>query len=92
MSPLDERELDRLRVGLESDRIERKGSASDTSKLRRTICALANDLPGHGLPGVDKAADGAIGGHAAAVQGCYRDFQELAEAVAERAGIEVEFP
>ena len=39
-----------------------------------------------------KAADGAIGGHAAAVQGCYRDFQELAEAVAERAGIEVEFP
>ena len=39
-----------------------------------------------------KAADGAIGGHAAAVQGCYRDFQELAEAVAERAGIEVELP
>ena len=25
-----------------------------------------------------KAADGAIGGHAAAVEGCYRDFQELA--------------
>ena len=39
-----------------------------------------------------KAADGAIGGHAAAVQGCYRDFQELAEAIAERAGIEVELP
>ena len=39
-----------------------------------------------------KAADGAIGGHAAAVQGCYRDFQELAETVAERAGIEVELP
>ena len=39
-----------------------------------------------------KAADGAIGGHAAAVQGCYRDFQELSEAVAERAGIEVELP
>ena len=52
MSPLDERELDRLRVDLESDRVERKESAADRSKLRRTICALANDLPGHGLPGV----------------------------------------
>ena len=52
MNPLDERELDRLRVDLESDRIERKQSAADRSKLRRNICALANDLPGHGLPGV----------------------------------------
>ena len=52
MNPLDERELDRLRVHLESDRVERKQSASDRSKLRRNICALANDLPGHGLPGV----------------------------------------
>ena len=34
-----------------------------------------------------KAPDGAIGGHAAAVQGCYRDFQALAKTVAERAGI-----
>lgn len=34
-----------------------------------------------------KAADGAIGGHAAAVEGCYRDFRELAVAVAGRAGI-----
>ena len=52
MSPLDERELDRLRANLESDRVERKESAADTNRLRRTICALANDLPGHGLPGV----------------------------------------
>lgn len=52
MNPLDERELDRLRADLESDRVERKRSASDRSKLRRNICALANDLPGHGLPGV----------------------------------------
>ena len=52
MSPLDERELDQLRVALESDRVERKESAADTSKLRRNICALANDLPGNGLPGV----------------------------------------
>lgn len=52
MSPLDERELDQLRVALESDRVERKESAADTNKLRRNICALANDLPGSGLRGV----------------------------------------
>ena len=52
MNPLNERELDRLRVDLESDRVERKSSASNTTKLQRNICALANDLPGHGLPGV----------------------------------------
>ncbi len=52
MSPLDQRNLDRLRIDLESDRVERKASAADASKLRRNICALANDLPGHGLPGV----------------------------------------
>ena len=52
MSPLDERELDRLRVDIESDRVERKESAADGNKLRRNICALANDLPDHGLPGV----------------------------------------
>ena len=39
-----------------------------------------------------KAADGAIGGHAAAVQGCYRDFQALAKTVAERAGIGLTLP
>ena len=39
-----------------------------------------------------KAADGAIGGHAAAVQGCYRDFRALAASVADRAGIEVRLP
>ena len=33
-----------------------------------------------------KPADGATGGHVAAVQGCYRDFRELAKAIAERAG------
>ena len=49
---LPERELDRLRNDIESDRVERKSSASDRSNLRRNICALANDLPGHGLPGV----------------------------------------
>ncbi len=52
MSPLDHRDLDRLRIDLESDRVERKASAADANKLRRNICAFANDLPGHGLPGV----------------------------------------
>ena len=33
-----------------------------------------------------KSADGAIGGHMAAVQHCYRDFRDLAKAVAQRAG------
>jgi chromosome partitioning protein len=34
-----------------------------------------------------KPADGAIGGHAAAVQSCYSDFRKLAERIAERCGI-----
>lgn len=52
MNPISERELHRLRVDLESDRVERKRSTADENKLRRTICAFANDLPGHGRPGV----------------------------------------
>ena len=39
-----------------------------------------------------KAADGAIGGHTSAVRGCHRDFQYLAESVAERAGIRIAVP
>lgn len=34
-----------------------------------------------------KPADGAIGGHMAAVQDCYRDFRDLARRIAERCGI-----
>ena len=34
-----------------------------------------------------KPADGAIGGHANAVQGCYRDFRALAQTVAQRSGV-----
>ncbi len=36
-----------------------------------------------------KPADGAIGGHATAVQDCYRDFKALARRVAERCGVAV---
>ena len=34
-----------------------------------------------------KPADGAIGGHASAVQDCYRDFRELARRIADRCGV-----
>ena len=34
-----------------------------------------------------KSADGAIGGHAAAVQDCYRDFRDLARRIADRCGV-----
>jgi ATP-dependent DNA helicase RecG len=45
-------ELDALLADQESDRVERKESAKDLEPIRKAICALANDLPGHGLPGV----------------------------------------
>jgi ATP-dependent DNA helicase RecG len=49
---LSDEELMQLLSDLESDRVERKSSASDRDKLRQAICAFANDLPGHGKPGV----------------------------------------
>ncbi len=36
---------------LESDRVERTQSVSDTDKFSEAICAFANDLPGHRAPG-----------------------------------------
>jgi ATP-dependent DNA helicase RecG len=49
---LNEEELEALLLDGESDRVERKASASDRDKIRQAICAFANDLPGHGKPGV----------------------------------------
>ena len=49
---MDDAELARLLTDLESDRIERKESASDGEKLRQAICAFANDLPDHRQAGV----------------------------------------
>lgn len=37
---------------MESQLVERKPSGADRSGIRRNICAFANDLPGHGRPGV----------------------------------------
>jgi ATP-dependent DNA helicase RecG len=47
-------ELEALLDDLESDRAERKESwaGSAPEKVREAVCAFANDLPGHNLPGV----------------------------------------
>lgn len=54
MRPLTDDELEILLNDLESDRAERKeawaGSAPE--KCREAVCAFANDLPNHQLPGV----------------------------------------
>ncbi|MCC6993840.1 MAG: putative DNA binding domain-containing protein [Deltaproteobacteria bacterium] len=44
-------ELEALLRDLETDRVERKASATDGVKIRDAICAYANDLPAHGKPG-----------------------------------------
>ncbi len=46
-------ELEALATGLGSDRVERKERlAGDApTRLREAICALANDMPGHGKAG-----------------------------------------
>jgi ATP-dependent DNA helicase RecG len=45
-------ELATLLADMESDRVERKETAADTDKLSQAVCVFANDLPGHGKPGV----------------------------------------
>jgi ATP-dependent DNA helicase RecG len=45
-------ELEALLDDIESDRTERKETASDGDKLRQAVCAFANDLPDHQQPGV----------------------------------------
>lgn len=47
-------ELASMMVDPESDLVERKRSLSNSvaEKISRSICAFANDLPGHGRPGV----------------------------------------
>lgn len=45
-------ELEELFRNIESDRVERKASLSDTSKVRQAICAFANDLPNYRQAGV----------------------------------------
>ena len=52
MATYSNAELERLMADLESDFVERKESAVDGKKIRRNICAFANDLPSNGRPGV----------------------------------------
>src|ERR1035437_7471837 len=48
---MDDAELERLLTDLESDRVERKQSLSDPDRIREAICAFANDMPNHQMPG-----------------------------------------
>jgi ATP-dependent DNA helicase RecG len=54
MKPLDDASLEALLLDLESDRVERKQSfkGDAPTTVREAVCAFANDLPGHGAPGV----------------------------------------
>ena len=56
-----------------------------TLKHYRSLMAMAHEArkPMFHL----KAADGALGGHIYAVQDCYRDFERLAKAIAEKCGV-----
>lgn len=65
--------------------INRDPRCMSTLKHYRSLMALAQEArkPMFFL----KPADGAIGGHAQAVQDCYRDFRTLALEVAKRAGV-----
>ena len=43
--------IEKLLGDLENDRVERTISTTNTDKFGQAICAFANDLPGHHLPG-----------------------------------------
>ena len=51
---MDESIKDEIRAllnDLESDRVERTVSTTNTDKFGQAICAFANDLPNHQMPG-----------------------------------------
>lgn len=52
MTAITDQDLEVLLKNLESDRVERKESIGDGEKIRRCICAFANDIPNHREPGV----------------------------------------
>ena len=49
---MTDQELEALLNDVESDRVERKESASDADRLRQAVCAFANDMPNHQKPGI----------------------------------------
>ena len=52
MATYSDDELEAMMSNLESDLTERKETAADGRKIRRNVCAFANDLPGYEKPGV----------------------------------------
>jgi len=48
---LTHEQLQILLTDIESDRVERTTSTTDTDKLSQAVCAFANDYPGHRQPG-----------------------------------------
>lgn len=54
MTPYTDAELERMLIDPESDRVERKQSfkGDAPTTVREAVCAFANDLAGHGEPGV----------------------------------------
>src|SRR3972149_6910093 len=49
---MNDSELAKLLLDLESDRVERKASIPDPGRIRQAICAFANDMSDHREPGV----------------------------------------
>lgn len=49
---LSPEQIQALLADLESDRVERTVSTNNTDKFARAVCAFANDMPNHRLPGV----------------------------------------
>ena len=49
---MSDADLEQLLDDIESDRVERKESASDGDKIRQAVCAFANDLPDHRKVGI----------------------------------------
>lgn len=49
---MTDKELEALLDDIESDRAERTRSRDNGEKFRQAVCAFANDLPNHNLPGV----------------------------------------
>jgi ATP-dependent DNA helicase RecG len=50
-SPMNTNEIQNLLNDIESDRVERTISTTNTDKFGQAICAFANDLPNHQQPG-----------------------------------------
>jgi ATP-dependent DNA helicase RecG len=62
---INEAQLMSLLSDMESDRVERTISVSDTDKFSQAICAFANDLPNHHQPGyllIGVKDDGSLSG------------------------------